>query len=78
MKTLNNTAVAVYFQTTIAIVKSILQSRNYFITIEKEISGGWQIRTGTGTIVNVMKSGKIILQGKNDTYIEELLGFLRD
>lgn len=78
MKTLNNTAVAIYYQTTIAIVKSILQSRNYFITLEIEISGGWQIRTGTGTIINIMKSGKIILQGKNDTYIQELLGFLRD
>lgn len=74
----NQTAVIVYYQTTIAIVKSILQSRNYFITMELEISGGWQIRTSTGAIVNVMKSGKIVLQGKKDAYIQELLGFLRD
>ncbi|MGA6117474.1 MULTISPECIES: hypothetical protein [Sphingobacterium] len=72
------TALKIYYQTTIEVIKGKLQCRNYFVTIEKEIPGGHQIRLSTGSIVNVMKTGKIILQGKNDINIKEILGFLRD
>lgn len=66
------------FQTLVEVVKARLQTRNYFITKENDIRKGRQIRLSTGSIVNVMQSGKIILQGKSDHLIKEILGFLKN
>ncbi|TDQ79531.1 hypothetical protein [Sphingobacterium yanglingense] len=65
-------------KTTILVIKTRLQVRNYFVTIEKDLPGGHQIRLSTGSVINLSTKGKIVLQGKPDNELKEMLGFLRD
>lgn len=67
----------IHFQTLVLLVKTRLTTRNYFITIEKDIKGGKQIRLSTGSKINILKNGRIILKGEEDSDLLEMFGFLR-
>jgi len=67
----------IHFKTTIYVVRAKLITRNYFITIERKIKGGYQMRLSTGSRVNILKNGRIILTGEHDIDLQEMFGLLR-
>lgn len=66
-----------YVKTTLLVIKAKLQTRNYFVTIERELPGAHQLRLSTGSVINISTKGKIDLQGTPDTDLKEMFGFLR-
>ncbi|GEM_PF-2849773 len=66
-----------YLKTALLMVKAKLQTRNYFVTIEKELPGSHQLRLSTGSVINLSSKGKIELQGTHDNDLQEMFGFLR-
>jgi len=64
-------------KTALLVIKAKLQTRNYFVTIEKELPGAHQLRLSTGSVINLSDKGKIELQGTYDNDLQEMFGFLR-
>lgn len=68
----------IHFKTTVLVCKVKLQTRNYFVTIDREIKRGRQLRLSTGSVINILRCGKIELKGTADICLQEMFGFLRD
>ena len=58
---------------TLSAVQKKLIEAGYTITVMKNIDYGIQMRTLSGAIVNVYTSGKVILQGKPDEKLKQLI-----
>ncbi len=55
-------------------LKELLQNKGFTVTAEKEIPHGIKLTIADGTIVNVYKTGRISVQGKNPEPLKQLLG----
>lgn len=56
----------------LTIVQKKLTDNGYTIIKMKEIDFGYQLRTLSGSIVNIYSSGKIVVQGKLDETLKNL------
>ncbi len=54
-------------------VQKILTDNEYLIISVREIDYGLQIKTSDGYIINVYSTGKMILQGKENPTLKQLL-----
>ncbi len=55
-------------------IKEILSENGYFVTGEKDMGHGIQLKLSTGAIVNVFQNGTINTQGKNTEALKALFG----
>lgn len=51
-----------------------LEREGMVCTVQKPLPHGIQLRFSSGVIVNVFKSGKVTVQGKETKEVERLLG----
>ena len=54
-------------------VKSLLAANGYLVTSEKPLDYGYQLKTGSGGVINIYTSGKILVQGKDVEKLQELV-----
>lgn len=62
-----------YSKAALAAVQKKLVQAGYTIIMVKEIDYGYQMRTLSGTIINIYSSGKVVLQGKPNEHIKQLI-----
>lgn len=53
--------------------KKLLVDNGYVVSSEKVVQGGVQIRLTSGSILTVFNTGKVIVQGKPDENVKEIL-----
>lgn len=54
-------------------IQQKLISAGYTIIMVRNIDYGYQLRTLSGSIINIYSSGKIVLQGKQDEAIKKMI-----
>ena len=54
-------------------VMMVLADNDYEILSERIIQHGYQIKTTTGVVINMYKTGTILLQGQKDDKLKSLL-----
>jgi len=53
-------------------VQMLLADNDYGISAERTIDYGYQIKTTSGAVINMYRTGKILLQGQKDEKLKEL------